>query len=115
MRWLFSCSKDIEHSSPRAPDPESKKQSQPKAKNRADGGTSTDLVGGLFQSVSVDLREVMVDVILGKLRDVFTCIFAQNGQGVGRHRKGSVLKQHRTEEVHVFVGVRLHPSLKHGL
>lgn len=85
MRRLLVRTKGIEHAHPRPPEAKSQKGAETQAEEGADGDVGADLGGGAFEGVAIGVLEVMLEVFFGEGGDVLACVFAEEGQGVGRH------------------------------
>ena len=85
MRRLLRGTKRIEHLGPASPNPESEEEAQTQAKERPDSCMGANLTGSTFQSISVRVLQVMLEMFFGELADVFARVLAKHSKGVGGH------------------------------
>ena len=85
MRRLLMRTKGIEHAHPRPPESESQEGAETQPEEGADGDVGADLGGGAFEGVAIGILEVVLEMFFGEGGDVLACVFAEEGEGVGRH------------------------------
>lgn len=85
MCRFLSNAKGIEGLHPRPPNSESQEQAKTYTNHGSDRRMPTYFIRGAVQVVAVFVVEIMFEVFVGKVADIFACIFAEDGEGVGRH------------------------------